>query len=351
MYDFLHFKRTDARAITPHREHPLDAGLDLFALEEVNVAPGQIVKVRTGIHIALRPGEIGVYWEKSGRAWNMKEDRPVGLQMIGGCIDSPYRGELIVILTNGNLFNSLRVLELLAKSDSNKLQLNLALEARMWDHIKIPYGKACIQFLIFGPNGPRFPVPKELPPEVFDREYGQTDRGEKGFASSDMTLEESIPHAPNQIAEALETLVPGFTVGHAPSFEGLVPGPKGLELAPIKTDTDKEVMVPVEELTKFKALQDPTEKLKVKIEELKVRYTQGFDEPSKMEVVEFIDGPLKGTTKALVPKDVIYEQGHRYIRVEGTTSHYRLDPGPSSSVATLLSPVSEFSGGRTGKPQ
>jgi len=43
-------------AILPNYAHPGDAGLDLFALEEIKILPGETQLIKTGIAIALPPG-------------------------------------------------------------------------------------------------------------------------------------------------------------------------------------------------------------------------------------------------------------------------------------------------------
>lgn len=81
----------DARL--PERAHATDAGLDLFTRDEVHLNPGDIVRIPTGIAIALPPGHVGLIYDKSGRAAS-------GLTVLGGVIDEPYRGELVAVIHN-----------------------------------------------------------------------------------------------------------------------------------------------------------------------------------------------------------------------------------------------------------
>lgn len=184
----MFFKKMDDRAITPKRGNPYDAGLDLYALEDVNIAPGQIVKIKTGIHIALKEYEVGLYWEKSGRAWDMKADLPIGLQILGGCIDGPYRGELIIIATNVNLEYQLKLFDWYtnehdASFDTSIAYRNTIIQNYEASWIHIPYGKAVTQLLIS--NGLKFDQAQELSPSEWDARFNNTVRGQRGFGSTD----------------------------------------------------------------------------------------------------------------------------------------------------------------------
>jgi dUTP pyrophosphatase len=139
----IRFKYLSEWAIMPKRAHQGDAGLDLFATEDISVRPGEIQKVKTGIAIALGKGETGLFWGKSGLGAK-------GLLILGGCIDSDYRGELIVILTNVSK-----------------------------DVIVVPYGKAIVQLLII--HGAIVTNSTLL---EFDFNENETERGTDGFGSS-----------------------------------------------------------------------------------------------------------------------------------------------------------------------
>lgn len=75
------------------------AGLDLRACidEEILVAPGQRVKVPTGIAIQIGDANIvGLIFARSGNAWK----HGITLTNAVGVIDSDYIGEIQVLLTN-----------------------------------------------------------------------------------------------------------------------------------------------------------------------------------------------------------------------------------------------------------
>ena len=89
----LPIRRLLPEAILPTRANPGDAGLDLYVLEDVSLAPGQGALARTGIAVAIPPGHVGLIADRSSLGKK-------GLKTAGGVIDAGYRGELGVILWN-----------------------------------------------------------------------------------------------------------------------------------------------------------------------------------------------------------------------------------------------------------
>lgn len=90
----LKWKKLDERAKAPAKGHPGDAGIDFYALETVRFQPGQQRKVATGIALEIPDGYVGLIWDKSGISFNQ------GLKVMGGVIDSGYRGEIMMSLLN-----------------------------------------------------------------------------------------------------------------------------------------------------------------------------------------------------------------------------------------------------------
>jgi len=88
--------RLDAAIPLPAYARPGDAGADLVAAEDVNLAPGERALVRTGIAIALPDGYAGFVHPRSGLA----AKHGVTLVNAPGTIDAGYRGEIKVILLN-----------------------------------------------------------------------------------------------------------------------------------------------------------------------------------------------------------------------------------------------------------
>jgi dUTP pyrophosphatase len=92
----LRVARLDARARLPTRAHGGDAGLDLYALEDAELAPGQRAVIPTGIAVEIPPGHAGLVVPRSGLAARH------GISVVNapGLIDAGYRGEVRVLLLN-----------------------------------------------------------------------------------------------------------------------------------------------------------------------------------------------------------------------------------------------------------
>lgn len=92
----LRVRRLHAAARIPGRAHPGDAGLDLHALEGVELGPGERAKVGTGIAVELPADHAGWVVPRSGLAAR----HGIGVVNAPGLIDSGYRGEVSVVLVN-----------------------------------------------------------------------------------------------------------------------------------------------------------------------------------------------------------------------------------------------------------
>jgi dUTP pyrophosphatase len=101
----LRVVRLDPRAKLPTRAHAGDAGLDLYALEPAELAPGERASVGTGIAVEIREGEAGLVLPRSGLAGRH------GLALVNapGLIDAGYRGELRVLLLNTDLRTAISI--------------------------------------------------------------------------------------------------------------------------------------------------------------------------------------------------------------------------------------------------
>jgi dUTP pyrophosphatase len=89
-------QRLDPGLPLPERAHPGDAGADLFAAEDVVLAPGQRAVVPTGVAIALPDGYAAFVHPRSGLAARY------GVTIVNapGTVDAGYRGEIRVTLLN-----------------------------------------------------------------------------------------------------------------------------------------------------------------------------------------------------------------------------------------------------------
>ena len=90
----LKVKKMDPSAKLPTHGHPGDAAIDLYCLEDVVFLLGKQERVRTGIAVEIPDGHVGFIWDKSSISFNL------GLQIMGGVIDSSFRGEIVASLLN-----------------------------------------------------------------------------------------------------------------------------------------------------------------------------------------------------------------------------------------------------------
>lgn len=83
-------------AAIPQYAHISDSGMDVYALEDITIKPGQTVLVPTGIKVALPPGYELQVRPKSGRCIKTK----LRVANTPGTIDQGYRDEIKVIIEN-----------------------------------------------------------------------------------------------------------------------------------------------------------------------------------------------------------------------------------------------------------
>lgn len=90
----LRIKKLHPDAKVPSYAHPGDAGMDVFALESLTLAPGERGLVRTGISLEFPEGYVLLVWDKSGIS--IKH----GITTLAGVIDSGFRGEIQIGVVN-----------------------------------------------------------------------------------------------------------------------------------------------------------------------------------------------------------------------------------------------------------
>jgi deoxyuridine 5'-triphosphate nucleotidohydrolase len=90
----LSFKRLDPGAVLPVRGSSLSAGLDICAIGDLTIQPGERVLARTGLAVAIPEGYYGRLAPRSGLATQK------GLDTLAGVIDADYRGEIRCLLYN-----------------------------------------------------------------------------------------------------------------------------------------------------------------------------------------------------------------------------------------------------------
>lgn len=90
----LKVKKLREDAKLPTHGHPGDAGIDFYAIEKVIFPPGKQERVHTGVAIEIPEACVGLIWDKSSISFNM------GLKVMGGVMDSGFRGEVVMSLLN-----------------------------------------------------------------------------------------------------------------------------------------------------------------------------------------------------------------------------------------------------------
>ena len=141
----LKFKKLNEKAVLPTRSHSTDAGLDLTTYgftQEVDASGKLILVYHTGLAVEIPEGHMGLLFMRSSVA-----SKSLILSNAVGVLDSCYRGEIM-----------------------GKFKITT-------DAIPTVYqeGERVLQLIVM-------PYPQVEP--VFVDELSETDRGEKGYGSS-----------------------------------------------------------------------------------------------------------------------------------------------------------------------
>jgi len=97
--------RLDPDLPVPCYAHPGDAGADLYARQDVFLAPGQRALVPTGVAIAVPAGYAAFVHPRSGLA----AKHGVTVLNAPGTVDAGYRGEILVNLLNTDTDQALAI--------------------------------------------------------------------------------------------------------------------------------------------------------------------------------------------------------------------------------------------------
>ncbi len=95
----LKIKKLNENAVIPHRATPYSAGADLYACisEPITIAPGQLVKIPTGIAVEPEDKNCAIFlFARSG----LGVKHGITLSNSVGVVDNDYRGEICVGLCN-----------------------------------------------------------------------------------------------------------------------------------------------------------------------------------------------------------------------------------------------------------
>lgn len=87
-------KKLKANAILPQMMREGDAAFDLAACEDVLLCPGETKIIPTGLALEIPVGFVGNIRDRSGMAAKH------ALHTLAGIIDSNYRGEIGIVMTN-----------------------------------------------------------------------------------------------------------------------------------------------------------------------------------------------------------------------------------------------------------
>ncbi len=90
----IKIKRLKPEAILPQYAHPGDVGLDMFAVDNYTLQPGERRIFDVGFALEFENGYAAIIKDKSGTSKNF------GLHTMGGVFDAGYRGEYNVNLIN-----------------------------------------------------------------------------------------------------------------------------------------------------------------------------------------------------------------------------------------------------------
>jgi dUTP pyrophosphatase len=89
--DILCVKKIEQNAVLPTKAYDGDAGYDLYCIKDFTLSVNSTTIVNTGIAVEIPSGYVGLIWDRSSMGAK-------GIKVLGGVIDSTYRGELKVIL-------------------------------------------------------------------------------------------------------------------------------------------------------------------------------------------------------------------------------------------------------------
>jgi|SRR5699024_1840812 len=143
--NFIKVKKVHPEAVKPTREHPEDAGLDIYALEETRVTGVKSEMIPTGLAFEIPEGYEGTIRPRSGKT------AKTNLRIQLGTVDSGFDGEVKVIAD--------------ALNGSSYL---------------VKKGEKIAQLVINPIVTPKVELVKEF--------ESKSARGSKGFGSSDMDL-------------------------------------------------------------------------------------------------------------------------------------------------------------------
>lgn len=165
-------EKCHADAKVPVYAHSGDAGLDVYTVEDVTIHPGQTVIVPTGLKCALPLGYELQVRPRSG----LSVKTPLRVANAPGTIDSNYRGEIGIIVTNTT--PAIKDIQQHPIIDEHGKIQYFAVDAILYgEDYTIPKGTRIAQLVLSE-------VPSVSFYEVDSVMEVPSERGEKGFGSS-----------------------------------------------------------------------------------------------------------------------------------------------------------------------
>lgn len=160
-------KLTDT-AIVPTKSRKTDAGYDLYADEDIALYPEDTKLISTGIAFAIPDGYAGLIWDRSGLGSK-------GIHRHAGVVDSSYRGEVKVALSNSRSSDAETRCADIKSCTPQNWHMDLDQYVRKDNVYFISKGDRIAQILF--QKVPHFDL-------VETEELDDTDRGSSGFGSS-----------------------------------------------------------------------------------------------------------------------------------------------------------------------
>lgn len=131
----IELNREEGKSFVPAYQHKTDAGMDIYASEDVTLAPGETALVHTGMKVAIPEGyEIQVR-PRSGLSLNT----PLRVCNAPGTIDSGYRDEICVIMQNTSerfFTDGAGVVKVMPDRDANHFTVDSKGNHKGWYDIK-----------------------------------------------------------------------------------------------------------------------------------------------------------------------------------------------------------------------
>jgi len=172
----LNVKLLHPMAVKPRYAYAGDVGLDLSAVEGARLGPGERAKIMTGLAVEIPDGYAGLIWDRSSLSAQK------GLKVMGGVIDSSYRGELMVPLANISdvpveIVQGDRVAQMLIQPVS-RVEVEVSKELTETERDKNAFGSTDSQGMVPG-QGLESAMPGESAPEDGSvEELNELERGE-----------------------------------------------------------------------------------------------------------------------------------------------------------------------------